>query len=447
MDLEPQTKRNRPTSKKAGRLAQTMEPAPLAFIEVEGRDHIVSFVNLAFCRLVQKSSAELVGKPLAEIAGPGTAGTAFLEHVRSTGEAAKGEPAAAAEPARWLYIPWPMEDGNRRPEKVVIQLTRAAHSNQYSAALNEALLIGGLRQHELREEAEQSNAQLQIEIVERKRAEAALREAQAKLHAHADSLEQTVAERTAELRASIGELEAFSYTLAHDLRAPLRAIHGFTQLALEMSREQVGPSAAELLQRVVKAASRMDSLIEDVLNLTQVIRRPITVESVDVDTLVRSLVAERPELSPPLAEIRIESPLLRMKGHQATLSQCVTNLLGNAVKFVELGVVPRVRVWSEERDAPEKDGKETSGAMEPEALAPSGPVVRLWVEDRGIGIVAEAQGTIFEIFQRLHSSTKYEGSGIGLAIVRKAIERMGGRVGVESEPGKGSRFWLELARG
>lgn len=122
--------------------------------------------------------------------------------------------------------------------------------------------------------------------------------------------------------------------------------------------------------------------------------------------------------------------MLPLLAHEATLSQCLTNLLSNAVKFVKPGVVPRVRVWTEERKTPAMNSS-----------------VRIWVEDEGIGIAAKDQERVFEIFQRLNGDLHYEGSGIGLSIVRKAAERMGGRCGVESSTDKGSRFWLELPRG
>jgi signal transduction histidine kinase len=121
-------------------------------------------------------------------------------------------------------------------------------------------------------------------------------------------------------------------------------------------------------------------------------------------------------------EIMLKTPLLPVLGHEASLTQCLTNLLSNAVKFVAHGVKPQVLVRTELLN----------------------DTVRLWVQDNGLGIPRQAQAKIFEIFQRLHKESEYEGTGIGLAIVRKAVERMGGRVGVESEPGKGSRFWLEL---
>jgi signal transduction histidine kinase len=145
---------------------------------------------------------------------------------------------------------------------------------------------------------------------------------------------------------------------------------------------------------------------------------------VNVEKQILDLIQERPELQPPNAEITIQSPLPPMQAHEASLTQCLTNLLDNAVKFVAPGVKPRVRIWS----------------------APIGGQVRLWIEDNGIGIEPAAQSKVFEMFHRLHGEREYEGTGIGLAIVRKAVERMNGQTGVESEPGRGSRFWLQLHR-
>ena len=128
----------------------------------------------------------------------------------------------------------------------------------------------------------------------------------------------------------------------------------------------------------------------------------------------------RPEFQVAGAPVNIESPLQPMWGHEASMSHCVTNLLGNAIKFVAPGFNPKVRIYSE----------------------PLGDHVRLWVQDDGIGIESAAHSKIFDLFHRL--SNDYEGTGIGLAIVKKAAERMGGGVGVESATGKGSRFWIEL---
>lgn len=257
-----------------------------------------------------------------------------------------------------------------------------------------------------------------------RRAEDALRaaekQAQVELQRHADSLELTVAQRTATLREIIGELEAFSYSLSHDMRAPLRAIQGFA----EMAREECGGKADLFLGKVINAAVRMDRMIQDVLSYTRISRQEISLERIEVERLVQDLIAERLELQPPRAEIVVQTPLLPMRGHEASLTQCLTNLLGNAVKFVPRGATPRVRIGSEI----------------------FGDSVRLWIEDNGIGIETEAQQKLFAMFYRANAEKSYEGTGIGLAIVRKAVERMGGTVGVESEAGRGSRFWVQLPR-
>ena len=132
-----------------------------------------------------------------------------------------------------------------------------------------------------------------------------------------------------------------------------------------------------------------------------------------------------PEFQESRAEISIAQPLHKVLGHEALLSQCLSNLLGNAVKFVGPGVRPHVKIWTEAFN----------------------DRVRVWVTDNGVGIPKGKQDRIFGLFQRLHQEDVYPVTGIGLAIVRKAVERMNGKVGVESEPGKGSRFWLELAAG
>jgi signal transduction histidine kinase len=142
----------------------------------------------------------------------------------------------------------------------------------------------------------------------------------------------------------------------------------------------------ELLQKTISAAGRMDRLIRDVLIYSRVSRESIAVTSVDVEALVRQIIEERPELQPPKAEIEIRGPLRRVQAHEAYLTQCITNLLDNAVKFVPSGKKPDVRIWSE----------------------PRGAQVRLWFEDNGIGIAKEAQERVFGIFQRVHGETNMQ---------------------------------------
>jgi PAS domain S-box-containing protein len=257
------------------------------------------------------------------------------------------------------------------------------------------------------------------DISEQKRINDALREAQRKLLLHAVDLEATVAERTAKLRESVNELQTLSYSIAHDMRAPLRAMGTFAQLLLEESSDR-SAVAQDYSRRIVIAAKRLDSLIQDALNYTKALLQEFPLQPVQLSGLVRGIIDTYPNLQPDKADIQIEGDLPAVLGNEALLTQCFSNLLGNAVKFVAPGIRPQVRVWSEVNDG----------------------VCRIWIRDNGIGIPEQAQPRLFGMFQKLDS--QYEGTGIGLAIVRKVVERMGGKVGVESEPRNGSRFWVEL---
>jgi PAS domain S-box-containing protein len=262
------------------------------------------------------------------------------------------------------------------------------------------------------------------DITDRKRTEESLARAREELEQHARTLETTVAERTGKLKETIAELESFSYSLSHDLRAPLRAIVSFSQLLSTECAQRLGAPSSDYITRIIRAADRMDRLIHDVLTYSRLVRQEVSMEPVGIEALLKQIIAEHPTFQPPAAHIEIQRPLLPVLGHEASLTQCIYNLIGNAIKFVAPGVTPRVRIWSEARDSN----------------------ARIWFEDNGIGIPAESQQTIFGMFQRLHREDRYEGTGIGLAIVRKAVERMKGQVGVESRPGQGSRFWIELRR-
>jgi PAS domain S-box-containing protein len=275
---------------------------------------------------------------------------------------------------------------------------------------------------------EAENRQVAIlfnDITERKRMDQSLAKAKEELESHARNLEATVTDRTAHLQATIAELERVSYSLSHDMRAPLRTIQSFSQIVLSESEGKLGSMETDLLQKSINAASRLDRLIQDVLMYSRVARESIQLRKLNVEKLLRQIIHERPDFQPPKAEIEIQLPLEAVRAHEAYLTQCITNLLDNAVKFVPPGRQARIRIWSELR----------------------GNQVRLWFEDNGIGIPREAQARVFEMFQRVHGERAYPGTGIGLTVVRKAVERMGGSAGVESEPEKGSRFWLQLERG
>lgn len=260
------------------------------------------------------------------------------------------------------------------------------------------------------------------DISKRKQIERDLREAKQQLQIRAEDLEDKVRERTARLQEMVTELETFSYSVSHDLRAPIRAIQQYADILAEDYGDKLDDQGRAYLKRITSSTSRLDALIRDVLTYSRVVRSDVLFESVDTERLVREIVEQYPNFQAPHAEIEIESPLLPIQGHEAFLTQCLSNLLGNAVKFVAPGQTPHIRVSTERRDA----------------------MVRICVRDNGIGIEPCDLDRIFGMFERSDPEQKYEGTGIGLSIVRKAVERMNGKLGVESELGKGSQFWIEL---
>lgn len=253
------------------------------------------------------------------------------------------------------------------------------------------------------------------DITHRKRMEDALRDAH-------ENLEKIVQQRTSELQTKIAELEAFSYSVSHDLRAPLRAMQGYSQFLLEDYGKFLDARGRDYMGRIVKASERLDRLVQDILTYSRVARAEIQNHPIDLEKLINEIVYGYPALHADNVSIEIEQPLYRVLGSESSLTQCISNLLGNAVKFVPNDRNPRIRIWTEERD-----GK-----------------VRVNFNDNGIGIAPEHQARIFRMFEKAEPHTAYEGTGIGLAIVSKAVERMNGAVGVESEPGQGSTFWIEL---
>jgi len=247
------------------------------------------------------------------------------------------------------------------------------------------------------------------------------KEAEEVLKSQAKQLEILVRERTSQLQAAVGELEHFSYTLAHDLRAPLRAIRGYGGLVMNEAKD-LSPTLRQFLERTSVAVERMDQLIVDALNYNKLVREKYVLAPVDSGTLLQGLLESYPQFQDAREHISIEGPMPRVIGNPALLTQCFANLLTNALKFVRPGTTPAVRIYAQEMS----------------------PRVRIWFEDHGIGIPEQSREKVFEMFQRLN--VNYEGTGVGLALVRKAAQRMQGAVGVEPRDGGGSRFWVELHR-
>ena len=303
-------------------------------------------------------------------------------------------------------------------------MTRNAQTNEKTLAMNEALVLGSVRQHELTEAAESANALLQLEISERKQAEEALRLAQAQLKDHAGQLEGLVAERTAELTATNKQLESFVASIAHDLRAPLRAMQGLSAMLVNEAGSALSEKGANYAHRIQKSAQFMDAMLIDLLDFSRISQQRVELGQVSLATVVASVLDRLfQEIEEKKARVENSGPWPAVLAHEATVTQVLFNLVSNALKFVAPGLPPVVRLRAEEKEA----------------------FVRVWVEDNGPGIAPRHQGQIFGLFTRLDGD-KYDGTGIGLAIVQKGVERMGGRVGVESATGQGSRFWFELRK-
>jgi PAS domain S-box-containing protein len=266
------------------------------------------------------------------------------------------------------------------------------------------------------------------DITERKKVEKALAEAHSLLADKAKHLEALVQERTAKLTETVSELETFSYSVSHDLRSPLRAMQAYSNIIVESAGDKLSSQEREYLGRIERAALRLDRLTQDVLAYSRVSRSDIALQPVNLEKLIRDVIDQYPQILEHRAHIVVESPLLIVLAHESSLGQCVSNLLANGLKFVRSGETPKIQVWTEETMW---DGQ---------------PVAKLVVEDNGIGIAPEHAHRIFQMFGRVHPDKQYDGTGIGLTIVKKAVERMGGTVGYDSKVGKGSRFWMLLKR-
>src|SRR5581483_8548653 len=229
--------------------------------------------------------------------------------------------------------------------------------------------------------------------------------------------------RTAALEELNRNLESFSHSVSHDLKAPLRAIRGYAEILREALQEGNSEEAARSLEVIDQSAERMRNLIDGVLAYARLAQADFRAEPVDLEDVADEVLGRfAPEAKKALARIEVVRPLGKVLAHRLALSQILENLVTNGLKFVEPGRSPELRIRAQARD-----GR-----------------VRLWVEDNGIGVPKEFQERIFAGFQRLHSQSEYPGSGVGLSIVRRAAEKMGGSAGVESEPGKGSSFFVEL---
>jgi PAS domain S-box-containing protein len=240
--------------------------------------------------------------------------------------------------------------------------------------------------------------------------------------AHARDLEKRVQKRTIELEAANKELEAFSYSVSHDLRAPLRAVDGFSRILLEEHLSELSPEAQHYLDQVRANAVQMGQLIDDLLTFSRTSRQALTKRPVDVGEIVRQVLEElQGELKGRKANVII-GDLPQCRADPAMLKRVIFNLISNAVKFTRKKEVTEIEIGSINND-----GK-----------------ITYYVKDNGAGFDMNYASKLFGVFQRLHTGSEYEGTGVGLAIVQRIVHRHKGRVWAESEVDKGAKFYFTL---
>jgi PAS domain S-box-containing protein len=255
------------------------------------------------------------------------------------------------------------------------------------------------------------------DVEERKQVELAL-------EAHKAHLEDEVAARTAQLAATNRELQAFAYAVSHDLKAPLRSINAFSGLLESRCRDKLEGESLEFLGYIQQGVRRMNSLIDDLLNYARMEQRTLQATELDLPQTVEAMLAEKgEEIRQCGVKVETHLPALKVRADPEGFAQVLRNLLDNAIKFSAQASPPMVEIGA----APLGSGG-----------------CRLWVRDNGIGFNMDQHERIFEMFQRLHSIDEFPGTGIGLALIKKAMARMGGKVWAESAPGQGATFFLEF---
>jgi PAS domain S-box-containing protein len=365
----------------AERLAAIVEDSDVAIVGKD-LDGVITSWNPAAERIFGYPAAEVVGRPITVIIPPDR----VAEEDTVLAGLRRGERAADFDTVRRT------KDGRLIDVSITVSPIRDAEDRVVGAS------------------------KIARDITERKRADTELK------HLY-ETLEERVVERTRQLEDINAELDAFGYSVSHDLRAPLRAMDGFASALVEDFGDALGERGQDYARRIAEAARRMDLLIQDLLAYSRLSRGELRPEPLPLAEVVReALRALEADIRARSATVEVADPLGRVMAHRETLRSVVTNLISNGIKFVPPGVLPRMRIRSEARDGME----------------------RLWVEDNGIGIDPRYHAAIFRVFERLHGVETYPGTGIGLAIVRRGTERMGGRAGVESMPGGGARFWIEL---
>jgi PAS domain S-box-containing protein len=365
---------------------RAVEQAPIALLAV-GRDGRIVLANARAERLFGYERGELLGQLVETLVPRALRATHLLER-EEFHRAPEARPMGAGRDLRGLR-----KDGSEVQIEVGLAQIETAEGPRVIASV--------------------------LDVSARKEAEAYLRNVNEELERRVAARTLALEEKTRELERSNHELQQFAYVASHDLQEPLRMVAGYTQLLGDRYRGRLDPDADEFIRHAVDGAERMKQLIDDILAYSRVGgEKLVPVESLKAfQSALASLEAARREAGATIEA----SELPRVLGDEAQLAQLVQNIIGNALKF--------------------------RGAMPPVIRMSARPAQGMWrfeIADNGIGISPEHQERIFGLFKRLHRREEYPGTGIGLALCRKIVERHGGTIGVESRLGEGARFWFTL---
>ncbi len=360
------------------------ESSPLPLTLLEGAGHIIRYVNPAFRSLLGKPNEDLIGNAFSSVAPSGGECPSLLDRVYRTGqpEIHTGQENAASYPPNWSYAIWPVLAADNSIGGIVFQMTDRTLFHQRAAAMNQALLISSVHEHELREEAESLNEKLG--------------------------------------RAN-EDLKQFAFAASHDLQEPLRMITSYSQLLLKGYRGQLDSEAAVCVEFITKGARQMRDLLTDLLSYSAA-GADSGEETAHIDlSMVFEMVKQNLKVAIEESSAVVTSgDLPAVEGQQSHFVQLLQNLIGNAIKY-RGERPPRIHVSAECDE----------GGW------------RFAVADNGMGIAPQYFGKIFGVFKRLHGKA-IPGTGIGLAICQRVVERYGGRIWVESQAGQGATFYFTL---
>jgi signal transduction histidine kinase len=375
------------------------ESSPLPVAVAEGATGILRYANPAFCRLVGRSRQGAIGSLFFTMAPDGDQLRDIFTRVHQTKQpvAHVGNEQGGAPDRHWSYAMWPVFSDKAAPcDDIIIQVTATTPLHHQVTAMNQALMVRSVRQHELAEAANILNEQLQVEMIDRNRLEGLL-------------------------RRENRDLEEFSSVASHDLQEPLRTIELYIQ-ALTMKLGSGLDSETELLLKFIgEGSNRMRALIVDLLAYAELGAERPTAQPVECgDALEGALANLKGAIEETHASIGYDA-LPRLNSNLAELTRLFENLIGNALKYVKSGVAPEIHIRADLHE----------GAW------------IISVRDNGIGFNSQYADKIFRVFQRLHSR-EYPGTGIGLAICKRIVEAHNGRIWATGEEGHGATFFFTI---